>query len=199
MECNFNKEIYTKGCRLYIKFIDEPVDMYQYIFNPDTKEFSEIYSCESGMEYEFDEDGVYYIVTYKNPNAVLSDGKLTIDSRCYDAETLQSALEAPISIIGDRIFDINETLSICKLRKCLMNLEMKVFQDLLKSCGSTRCAKNDEIRSQRDFIFIAVWLIEHYLELGNLEKARTIYESIRSCGSLCNDLLNNKNECGCNG
>jgi pentatricopeptide repeat protein len=69
---------------------------------------------------------------------------------------------------------------------------------MLKNCGSIKC-KDNEIRSQRDFIFIAVWLIEHYLELGNIEKARAIYESIKSCGSICNDLLKNKNNCGCNG
>ena len=190
-----------QGCRLYVKpLVDDTSGMYQYVFNPDTKEFTDIYSWETGMEYELDSDSSYYIVTYKNPNAVLCDGQLTIGTETFDAERLQSALEAPISIIGDRIFDINETLSICKLRKCLMDLEMKVFQDLLKSCGSIRCTKNDEVRSQRDFIFIAVWLIEHYLELGNLEKARTIYESISTCGSICNKLLNdNKSNCGCNG
>lgn len=156
MECNFDKKIYMKGCRLYVKLTGDPSGMYQYVFNPDTEEFSDIYSCESGMEYDLDEDGTYYIVMYKNPDAVLCDGELKIGTETFNAERLQSALEAPISIIGERIFDMNETLSICKLRKCLMNLEMKVFQDLLKSCGSTRCTKNDETRAQRDFLFIAV-------------------------------------------
>ena len=69
---------------------------------------------------------------------------------------------------------------------------------MLKNCGSSKC-KNDEVKSQRDFLFIAVWLMEHYIELGNIEKAQAIYERLKGCGDLCQSLLNDKKSCGCNG
>jgi hypothetical protein len=69
---------------------------------------------------------------------------------------------------------------------------------MLKNCGKALC-KNDDIKSQRDFLFIAVWLMEHYIELGNIEMAESIYERIKGCGNLCQNLLNDKRSCGCNG
>ena len=52
-------------------------------------------------------------------------------------------------------YEIDETFSICKLKKCLAELELKTFQDMLKNCGKAIC-KNDDVKSQRDFLFIAV-------------------------------------------
>ena len=78
---NFNKEIYMKGCRLIIKLTDDLPNMYQFIFNSEKGDFSEIYDCSDGMEYELEDDGTYYVVTIQNANATLSDGKLTIGSR----------------------------------------------------------------------------------------------------------------------
>jgi hypothetical protein len=69
---------------------------------------------------------------------------------------------------------------------------------MLKNCGSIKC-KNDEVKAQRDFLFIAVWLMEHYIELGNIEKAQAIYDSLKGCGNLCQNLINDNKSCGCNG
>ena len=194
----FNKEIHMKGCHLIVNMLSDTSGLYQFVFNPETKEFSEIYDCSEVLDYELENDGIYKVVTIQNSNATLNNGELTIGTRTFNSEDLLDAIEAPISIIGNRVYDIDDALCICALKKCLANLELKVFQELLKNCGSIKC-KNDEWRAQRDFLFIAVWLIEHYLELGNIEKAQAIYESIQSCGSLCGNLLNNKNDCGCNG
>lgn len=196
---NFNKEICMRGCHLIVKMLDDTSNMYQFVFNPETKDFSEIYACSKVADYELEDDGIYEVVTIQINNATLENGKLTVGTVVInDAEELLNAIEAPISKIGNRIHDIDETLCICALKKCLANLELKVFQEMLKNCGNLKC-KHDEWKAQRDFLFIAVWLIEHYLELGNIEKARSIYESIQSCGSICGNLLNDKNNCGCNG
>ena len=194
---NFRKEIYMRGCHLFTKLTDDLSNIYQFVFSK-TGEFSEIYDCSQGMEYELDNDGTYYVVTIQNDNAELIDGKLIIGSREWTAEQLQENIQATYQPIQIGLYDIDELLSICKLKKCLADLELRMFQELLKNCGSNKC-KNDELKGQRDFMFIAVWLIEHYIELGNIEMARNIYERLESCGSICETLSNDKKNCGCNG
>lgn len=195
---SFNKEIYMRGCHLGVRLLDDPSNVYVFVFNSETKEFSDIYPYEEGLEFELENDGLYQIVIFKNSAAELSDEGMTISSRTYSTQELLESIESGWIGVSDITPDIDEMLCICSLKKCLAKLELQVFQEMLKNCGSINC-KDSEIKSQRDFLFIAVWLIEHYLELGNIEKARAIYESIRSCGSICGNLLKNKNNCGCNG
>lgn len=194
---NFNKQVYMKGCRLITRLIDDLPNMYQFIFS-ESGEFSDIYDFSKGMEYELEDDGTYYVVTIQNATATLSDGKLTIGSRTWSAEELQNNIQATNQLVNIGLWDIDEVLSICKLKKCLAALELRVFQEQLKNCGSIKC-KNFELKGQMDFIFIAVWLIEHYIELGNIEMARSIYERLQTCGSICGNLLKEKKNCGCNG
>ena len=189
-----------KGCHLVTKMYGDTSNMYQFVFNPDTAEFSDIYACGNGLEFEIEQDGVYRVVTIQNPDAEIVEEGIKIGSRIYSAEDLTTILsdEAYYHAINIGIYDIDETLSICKLKKCLASLELNVFQDMLKNCGKINCKSND-VKSQRDFLFITVWLIEHYIELGNVEKARAIYDRLKGCGDLCKDLLNDKRSCGCNG
>ena len=195
---NFNKDIYMKGCHLVTKLYGDTQNMYQFVFNPDTAEFSDIYSYEDGLQFEIEEDGKYSVVTIQNPNVTLVDGKLQFDElHIYDGRTIVEAIDSNVLNVGT--YDLNYTFSICKLKKCLANLELKTFQELLKNCGKTKCKNGDDVKSQRDFLFIAVWLIEHYIELGNIEMAQSIYDRLKGCGNLCQDLLNDKRSCGCNG
>ena len=150
---NINKSVYVRGCYLGTKICGNTSDTYQFVFNPDTAEFSDIYSYHNGLEFEIDDDGLYRIVTLQNNNAELTDSGLKIGSRTYDSQELLNAIESNLVNVG--IYDINDTFCICKLKKCLSELEMKMFQEMLKNCGSSIC-KNEEIKSQRDFLFIAV-------------------------------------------
>lgn len=199
---NFNKDIYMKGCHLITRFWEDTTNMYQFIFNPETKDFSDILPCENGLEFELIEDGVYRIVTLKVENARIENNCLVIGTRepltIDDLILIVDGGSVSNFTLDKTDYDIDDTLSICNLKKCLAELELKWFRDMLKNCGSLIC-KNDEIKAQRDFIFIAVWLIEHYVELGNIEKAQVIYDSLRRCGNLCSNLLKNKKDCGCNG
>ena len=197
---NFSKDIYMKGCHLITKFCGDTSNMYQFVFNPDTAEFSDIYACGIGLEFEIEEDGAYTIVTLQNEDAELVENGIKIGSRVYTAEEIASIIsdEAYYNAINIGLYDIDETFSICKLKKCLANLEMKVFQEMLDNCGKIKC-RNSEPRTQIDFLFTGVWLIEHYIELGNIERARAIYERLKGCGDLCKNLLNDKRSCGCNG
>lgn len=198
---NFNKDIYMKGCHLITRFWEDTTNMYQFIFNPETKDFSDVLPCENGLEFELTNDGVYRLVTLKVEFASVTENGLKIGAREYSVEELIDIVNGngtPNFVLRETDYDIDDTLSICNLKKCLAELELKWFRDMLKNCGSLIC-KNDEIKAQRDFIFIAVWLIEHYVELGNIEKAQVIYDSLRRCGNLCSNLLKNKKDCGCNG
>lgn len=195
---NINKEICTKGCHLRVTVTDDPQGVYQFIFNSDADAFSNIYSCEDPLEFTPDVDGIYEIVTLRNTEAVLTEEGLTIGTRTFTPKEIINAIEAPVWILGNTEYDIDDTICICNLKKCLVNLQLQLFQDMLKSCGSSKCKGNPN-KSEIDFIFIAVWLIEHYLELGKVEKALEVYKCIQSCGSICKELIKNNRNCGCNG
>lgn len=195
---NFEKNVYMQGCHLIVRMLGDISDTYQFVFNSETEEFSDIYLCEPLMDYELDTDGHYTIVTFKK-NVELSDGKVTLGQITYTAEEISQAIASNTNILfGADEFDLDEMLSICELKRCLAELELRNFNENVKNCGKKKC-KTNEYQSQMNFIFIAVWLMEHYIDLGNIDKAMDIYESLKSCGSLCNTLLNNKNNCGCNG
>ena len=197
----FSKDIYMQGCRLITRVYGDTQDMYQFIFNPDTAEFSDIYPCGSGLEYEIEKDGLYRIITFKKTGTSLVNGTIVAGDRTYTAEYIVDNIEREESAewnpeyIGE--WDIDDTFTICKLKKCLSELEYKTFQDVLKNCG--KCKDFNEIKSERDFLFIGVWLIEHYTELGKIETAQAIYNRLKGCGDLCQDLLKDKRSCGCNG
>ena len=195
---NFKKDVYMKGCHLITRMYGDTSNMYQFVFNPETAEFSDISPCGSGLEFEIEEDGVYRVVTIKVDNAELTETGIIIGTTEYTTEELMNVLENEAYYNPLFGYDIDSTLSICKLKKCLATLELNVFQDLLKNCGKINC-KTSEVKSERDFLYIAVWLIEHYLELGNAERAQAIYENIKGCGNLCQNLVNDKRNCGCNG
>ena len=197
---NFNKDIYMTDHHLAIYVYGDVSSMYQFIYNPDTSEFSDLYPYEDGLEFEIEKDGLYRIITIQNPDAELVNNGLQVGNRIFTLQDLANLVGDGSAYdptdIGE--YDVDDTLFIYDLKKCLAELELKMFQEMLKNCGSVKC-KNNEIKSQYDFLFIAVWLIEHYIELGNIVKAQAIYNSLKSCGNLCQSLLNNKKGCGCNG
>ena len=194
---NFDKDIFMKGCHLITRVSGDSSNLYQFIFNPETKDHSNIAPCGTGLDYELEDDGLYRIVTLQAVDANLDGEDIIIGFQRY---TVDDILDAIKDEVENPVFtyDIDDTLSICNLKKCLVELEMKVFREMLKNCGEIVC-KDDQIKAQRDFLFIAVWLMEHYVEIGNIEKAWSIFERLRGCGNLCGDLLNNKKGCGCNG
>lgn len=195
---NFNKEIYIRGRNLGVKILDDPSDIYIFIFNLDSDDFSDIYKYENGLEFELEEDGIYNVAIIKNSTAQLTETGLKIGSVDYDSRELYKAIRSDIVIVSEIDPDVDETIFIWNLKECLANLELQIFRELLKNCGSVSC-RNSEIKSQRDFLFMAIWLIENYLDLGDIEKAKMVYQNIQSCSSICRDKSNYNKNCGCNG
>lgn len=190
-----NIKFYMDGCHLTIDVVDGTPDIYLVLLNTETKDYSEILQWQGTFEFDMEKDGIYKVCIIQSSMGTLSNGILTIGNEEYDSERFADVFASNVAAIGEDRFS-EEIFCICNLKKCLLNLQMKAFQNALKNCGSRKC-KDDEIKAQRDFLFMAVWLMEHLIEEGKEEKVREIYKSIQSCGSICNNLLGSNN-CGCN-
>lgn len=194
----FDINVYIQGCQLMIDVVDGAPDMYQVLFNTDTEEISDIVQWNGRFRYNLGSDGIYKFCIVQDPNAVLRNGTLTINGHELDAKDLADAIGLEkFNILGIARYSSEEIFCICKLKKCLLELQKKIFQDMLKNCGSRSC-KTNEYKSQRDFLFIAVWLLEHLAEEGKWEQVKKLFKSLQTCGSICDGLLKS-NKCGCNG
>lgn len=93
----------------------------------------------------------------KDRNAtLLNNGNLRINGRELTPQELVDAIGLEqANILGTTDYESEEIFCMCKLKKCLIELQKKIFQEMLKNCGSRSC-KSDEYKSQRDFLFIAV-------------------------------------------
>jgi Icc-related predicted phosphoesterase len=118
--------------------------------------YSEIVEITSRSEFELDKDGMYNIYLFTIPNVTFEDGKIKIDEyESYDSKKLILSHINNIFTIGGYECIEQEVLCICNLKKCLLNLQMKAFKEGTANCGSTKC-KNQENKSQRDYIFLGV-------------------------------------------
>lgn len=196
-----SKQIYMNGCHLVV---DVPDGTYYMVIKDEQEKdenemYSEIVEITSRSEFELDKDGMYNIYLFTIPNVTFEDGKIKIDEyESYDSKKLILSHINNIFTIGGYECIEQEILCICNLKKCLLNLQMKAFKEGTANCGSTKC-KNQENKSQRDYIFLGVWLIEQFIERGLLEQAKNVYDCLQSCGSICGNLLKTNNDCGCNG
>lgn len=90
---NFNKDIYMEGCHLVTRVYGDTQDMYQFVFNPETVEFSDILPCGSGLQFEIEKDGLYRIVTFKKANTVLVNGAIDTGAGLYTAKYIMDNIE----------------------------------------------------------------------------------------------------------
>ena len=90
--------------------------------------------------------------------------------------------------------------SICHLRNCLSELQRKVIFSGIKDCAasSSNCEKNKTYKSQRDFLFITLQILEQLICLERYDEAEEILEAISTCGSICSELVDKTNGCNCN-
>lgn len=199
---DFNIQVCMTGCHLTIQIPGGTPDIYQVLFNTITEEYSEIIPYTNSFESEMEEDGIYRYCIIQAPEAVLQDGKLHINGKILtNIQLAQSIVDEDGLVLGNYIDNSfsDEIFCICKLKKCLLDLQLKVFKDLVKNCGSSKCKNGDELKAQRDFLFLAVWLMEHLIDAGKSELVRDIFERLQSCGSICGNLLKSNKDCGCNG
>ena len=191
-------KVYKKACTLTFEFSKKD-DLYGFLLNKTSGDHSEIEQYNKGYaSFEVDKDGVFVFYLIESEHLTITENGFKIGSRNWTVEEYIQASDDNITSfveLGDHT--TKTTFCACKLEKCLLNLQMKAFRELLKNCGKG-CKNLDEIKSQRDFLFIANWLMEHLEEYDRFEELIEIYESLRTCHSLCDDLLAN-NKCKCNG
>ena len=96
--------------------------------------------------------------------------------------------------------EMKEFFSICNLNNCVAKLQKQYILSHADDCGSTVCKKgSDSNKANRDFLFIASYLLDHYIAKEDFDQAEELLDTIRSCGNLlCKD-HDNLNSCGCNG
>lgn len=96
-------------------------------------------------------------------------------------------------------FYMEEFFSICNLNGCVAKLQKKYLLEHADDCGSTKCKKgSDPDKANRDFLFIASYLLDHYIAMKDFDQADDLLKTIQTCSnSLCNDGANSS--CGCNG
>ena len=127
---NFNKDIYTKGCRLITKFWEDTKDIYQFVFNAENNDISDVLKYENGLEFELTEDGLYRLVTLKVENATVENNCLQIGDRDpITVEQLKKIINGEEHEVDFTLnksdYDVDDVLSICNLKKCLAELELK--------------------------------------------------------------------------
>lgn len=84
--------------------------------------------------------------------------------------------------------------SMCKLQKCLVNLQKKTLLDT-KNC--LECDTNTSIRYKRDFLLSALYVLDYLKDRKNYDEAQRILDNLSTCDNLCGDELNLNNNCGC--
>lgn len=156
--------------------------------------------------YTIDHPSIYDGVTYRIQNKVFfHEGKIYYGLQDTSTPVFNSANSkiitnwytlreyTPQSI--DFWYD-TEIFSICNLNKCLVALQKKAIFDGLKNCNFGECDKDRDLKAQRDFLFISVFVLDYLMDIGNYEEAQRILESLSTCASLCDDnLLHGNTKC----
>lgn len=89
-------------------------------------------------------------------------------------------------------YEKEEIFSICKLKKCLIELQKKA----ITSYKSNSCKNINPERQNRDFLFISIYILENLICNERYTEATEIIKSIESCGIGCT-ISTNKSKCNC--
>ena len=87
--------------------------------------------------------------------------------------------------------------SFCNLQKCLLNLQKVILMDPNNCNGCGRTSENTLTIYNRDFLLIAVHVLEYLTSLKKYEEAQNILDSLSDCsGAICKN-LELKSNCNC--
>lgn len=158
-------------------------------------------------KYALSEDGlfVYYKVAIQKKEYMGQDykkkiyydnGKIMLkDKEINDPSELVNYLTST----GMGVLDFCEEpiYSLCKLEHCVFNLQKEILNKQVSNCGLD-CNKNINLKNQRNFLFISLYVLQHLVSEEKYDEADEILEKLSSCGSLCKNIKNATNDCGCN-
>lgn len=157
-------------------------------------------------KYSLPEDGlyVYYKVAIQKKEYLGQEYDKKI---YYDNEKIMfkdKEIEDPSELInyltqtGMGILDYCEeaVFSLCKLEHCAFSLQKEILEKQVKNCGLD-CNKNINLKNQRNFLFISLYVLQHLVSEEKYDKAEEILEKLSSCGSLCKNIKTTTNDCNC--
>lgn len=190
----------------------EKQELLKTIITPHILNGDEVYLDE--VYYKTDKDGHYIIdhiiipsVEWFNKYKQNPDNNLKEYTSIYltDGGKFYKIVSNELKEVTDKeILEVNaegttlskaykDFFSIFYLYKCYINHCKDIFDATFNKCF------NSSINTfNRDFIWMSINIITYYVENGLLEKAQSILEQLYSCGSLCNNTINNQSYgCGC--
>lgn len=86
--------------------------------------------------------------------------------------------------------------SLCKLQKCLLNLQKRIL-DNTEHCNGFNTSKKSLDIYHRDFLFSAIYTIKYLTDIDNFEEAHALLTRINDCsGSVCKQ-ASIKHNCNC--
>lgn len=149
--------------------------------------------------------------------------------KSFDRETILSAFDDSILLLKDdtliylqgssetyitsqefeKLKDINsiaisnyskKLFSICKLRKCYVNLCYQIFEDKAFSHCWNKSKIDSELIFKRDLVWMAINVILYLCHQENYEEAKRILVQMNDCNGVCpqsKTTLNKKSDNGC--
>lgn len=166
---------------------------------------------ENEFEYKLPKDGlyVYYKIMIYKKSAIDESYKNKFyfneeDEKIYFGDKVVEDLTELIDLLGTNNYGVIDyfefpIFSVCQLRNCLSAVQRKVIFSGIKDCAasSSECEENKKYKSQRDFLFITLWVLNELICLKRYDEASEILEAISSCGSICSNLIDKSNNCNC--
>ena len=89
------------------------------------------------------------------------------------------------------------TFSMYELVKCYVLREYERLKNYLKNNCKDECSKIKTINTDLDILLSAILVLDFLIKEENYFEAQRILNGLTSCGSLCKDLTNNLDNCGC--
>lgn len=154
----------------------------------------------SGL-YNVDEETFYYNGEfYIGPENNTGIPKLYTIEEAVAASTKSRDYLAIYKYNGSQTFIFQQNVfSVCKLNRCLVNLQRQLINDLTKSCKFKSCAVQQELKLKCDLLLSAVSVLEYLIDSKNFTEAQRIIDNLSTCNSICGDDVDDfdTNSCGC--
>ncbi len=133
----------------------------------------------------------YYDTTTKSIYKYLNSVK-TVSS-------IEELLEVNASDTTTIIRADKNTFCLCRLNECFYKLCKALFSSLPAKCYN-KIDENKNMIYNRDLIWMAINIIKYLIEQSQYYEAQRILEEVTQCGSICSNIVVDKNSgggCGC--
>lgn len=92
----------------------------------------------------------------------------------------------------------DQVFSIYDLMECFVLNEKDRLDNLLKNGCKSGCVNSDKGQTA-DFLAAVLFVITHYVEIGEVYEAQALLNQLKVCNGLCSKQVSQTKGCGCNG